>query len=45
MLNEAYGDEQMSKASFYRWFNRFSEGNEPVEDEPRPGSPKNTCKE
>ena len=23
MLKEAYGDEQMSKESFYRWFNRF----------------------
>ena len=38
LLKEAYGDERMSQASFYRWFNRFSEGNEQVEDEPRSGS-------
>ena len=31
ILKEAYGDEQMSQASFYRWFNRFSEGNEQVD--------------
>ena len=35
----------MSKATFYRWFNRFSEGNEQVEDEPRSGAPKNARKE
>ena len=28
MLKEAYGDKQMNQASFYWWFNRFSEGNE-----------------
>ncbi|XP_076058511.1 protein GVQW3-like [Oratosquilla oratoria] len=45
MLREAYEDEQMSQTSFYRWFNRFSEGNEQVEDELRPGAPKCACKE
>ncbi|XP_068235595.1 protein GVQW3-like [Palaemon carinicauda] len=45
MLKEAYGDEQMSQASFYRWFNRFSEGNEQVEDEPRSGAPNCARKE
>ena len=45
MLKDAYGDEQTSKATFYRWFNRFSEGNEQVEDEPRSGAPKNARKE
>ena len=34
MLKEVYGDEQMSKASFYLWFNRFYEGNKQVGDEP-----------
>ena len=38
MLKKAYGDEQMTQASFYWWFNRFSEGNEQVEDEPRSGA-------
>ena len=32
MSKEAYGDEEMSQPSFYRWFNRFSEGNEQVEN-------------
>ncbi|XP_066963193.1 histone-lysine N-methyltransferase SETMAR-like [Macrobrachium rosenbergii] len=45
MLKEAYGDEQMSQVSFYQWFNRFSDGNEQVEDEPRSGAPKSACKE
>ncbi|XP_064111478.1 protein GVQW3-like [Macrobrachium nipponense] len=44
MLKEAYGDEQMSQASFYHWFNRFSDGNEQVEDEPRSGAPKSARK-
>ena len=45
MLKEAYGDEQMRKASFYWWFNRFSDGNEQVEDEPRSGAPNSARKE
>ena len=45
MLQEAYGDEQMSQASFYLWFNRFSEGNEQIEYEIRSGAPKNAHKE
>ena len=45
MLQEAYEDEQMSQASFYLWFNRFSEGNEPVENEIRSGAPKSAHKE
>ncbi|XP_076059317.1 protein GVQW3-like [Oratosquilla oratoria] len=39
MLKEVYGDELISKGSFYRWFKRFSEGNEEDEDEPRSGAP------
>ena len=34
ILKEAYGDEEMSQQSLHRWFNRFSEGNEQVEDKP-----------
>ncbi|XP_076068254.1 protein GVQW3-like [Oratosquilla oratoria] len=45
MLKEDCGDEQMSQASFYRRFYIFSEGNEQVEDEPRPGTPKSARKE
>ena len=45
LLKEAYGDEQISQASFYQWFNKFSETNKQVEDEPRSGAPKSACKE
>lgn len=45
MVKEAHGDEQMSQTSFYRWFNRFSEGNEQVEDESRSGTPNSARKE
>ena len=45
LSNDAYGDEQMNQASFYRWFNRFSETNEQVEDEPTSGTPNSTRKE
>ena len=45
MFKEAYGNEQMNQANFYWWFNRFSEGNEQVEDEPTSGAPKSACKE
>ena len=40
MLKEAYRDEMMSTAAFYRWFKRLSDGQEHVEDEPRPWSSK-----
>ena len=45
LLKEAYGDEQMIQASFYRWFNRFSETNEQIEHELRSGAPKGAHKE
>ena len=35
----------MIQASFYRWFNRFSETNEQIEDELRSGAPKSARKE
>ena len=35
----------MSQASFYLWFNRFSETIEQVEDEPKSGAPKSARKE
>ena len=45
MLKEAYGDKQMSQASFYQWFNRFSDRNEQVEDKHRSGAPTTARKE
>ena len=40
---EAFGDQRMRQANFYPWFNRFSDGNENVEDEPRSRVPKIAC--
>ena len=45
MLKEAYGSEQMSQASFYRWYNRFSDGHEQVENQHRSGAIKIACNE
>lgn len=45
MLKQAFGDELMGKSSFYRWFDRFSEGNDQVEDESRSGGPRNARKD
>ena len=39
MLQEAYGNERMIQTSFYKWFNRFFEGDEQVKDESRSGAP------
>lgn len=38
MLRKGYGDDLMSSASFYKWFNRFSEENKQVEDKPISGA-------
>ena len=45
LSKEAYGDEQISQASFYQWFSRFFKGNKQVEDEPRSRSVMSACKE
>ena len=39
MLQEAYGDQPMSRAHVFDWHRRFMEGEEDVEDKPRFGGP------
>lgn len=39
MLQKAFGDNCMSRASVFDWCKLFREGRERVEDEPRPGRP------
>ena len=39
MLQEAYGDQAMSRARVFEWHRRFREGEEDVEDKPRSGRP------
>ncbi|EFN76790.1 Putative uncharacterized protein FLJ37770, partial [Harpegnathos saltator] len=38
-LQEAYGDDCLSKTSTFEWFKKFQEGRESVEDDPRSGRP------
>lgn len=39
MLQKAFGEECMSRASVFDWYKLFKEGRERVEDEVRPGRP------
>lgn len=39
MLQKAFGDNCMSRASVFHWYKLFKEGRERVDDEPRPGRP------
>ena len=37
MLQEAYGNQAMSRARVFEWHRRFREGEEDVKDKPRSG--------
>ena len=39
MLQEAYGDQAMSRARVFEWHRIFREGEEGVDDKPRSGRP------
>ena len=39
MLKEVYGNECLSRTQVFEWFERFKEGRETTEDDPRPGRP------
>ena len=38
-LKQVYGNEAMSRCRVFEWYNRFKEGREDVEDDPRSGRP------
>ena len=38
-LQQAYGDDVLSRAQVFRWFKAFSEESESIENKPRNGSP------
>ena len=38
-LQEAYGEDALSRAQIFRWFKDFSAGRDSVQDEPRSGRP------
>lgn len=45
MLQKAFGDNCMSRASVFGWYKLFKEGRERVDDEPRPGRPSTSTDE
>jgi len=39
MVNAAYGDQTLSHSNVFRWYGRFRDGREDIEDYPRSGRP------
>ena len=39
LLKEVYGNERLSRARVFKWFKRFQNGREDVQDDSRPGRP------
>lgn len=39
MINETYGETKVNRRLVYRWFQRFNDGDESLEDKERPGRP------
>jgi len=39
MVNAAYGDQALSRSNVLRWYGRFCDGREDIEDDPRSGQP------
>jgi hypothetical protein len=42
LLQKAYGNEAVNRSKVFRWYSRFRDGRELVEDDERVGSPKST---
>jgi len=43
MVNAAYGDQALSRSNVFRWYGRFHDGREDIEDDPRSGRPTECC--
>ena len=39
MVNAAYGDQALSRSYVFRWYRRFPDGREDIENDPRSGRP------
>jgi len=45
LVQKAYGNEAINLSNIFRWYSRFRDGREPVEDDERSGHPKSTSTE
>ena len=41
-MQTAYGNEALNRSNVFRWYSRFRDGRELVEDDERGGGPKST---
>jgi len=41
-VQKAYGNEALNRSEVFRWYSRFRDGRELVEDDERSGRPKST---
>jgi transposase len=44
LVQKAYGNEALNRSTVFRWYSRFQEGRELVEDDERGGRAKSTRK-
>jgi hypothetical protein len=44
LVQKAYGNEVLNRSNVFRWYSRFRDGRELVEDDDRGGRPKSTRK-
>jgi hypothetical protein len=42
LVQKAYGNEAVNRSKVFRWYSRFRDGREPLEDDERGGRPKST---
>jgi hypothetical protein len=42
LVQKAYGNEAVNRSNVFRWYSRFRDGRELVEDDERGGRPKST---
>jgi len=42
LVQKAYGNEALNRSEVFRWYSRFGDGRELVEDNERGGRPKST---
>jgi hypothetical protein len=42
LVQKAYGNEALNRSNVFRWYSRFRDGRELVEDDERVGRPKST---